>query len=138
MDLGPMLVRPRLDTKPWGGDRLRQYGFASPGAEPLGEAVMTAGEAVLETSGGITTLDDAVTASPADWLGRRGLSITGGRPRFPLRIKLLDASHDLSVQVHPDDTMARAFDSLGKTEAWHVLHAEPGASLWLGPRPGVG
>lgn len=45
---------------------------------------------------------------------------------------------DLSVQVHPDDALARAQgEPTGKTEAWYVLVAEPGAMLYLGFADGV-
>jgi mannose-6-phosphate isomerase len=56
---------------------------------------------------------------------------------FPLLAKLIDAAENLSIQVHPDDAGARALDRLGKTEAWHVLDAEPGAKLFLGLQDGV-
>ncbi len=51
-----------------------------------------------------------------------------------LLTKLLDAGTRLPLHVHPSREFARAnLDSeLGKTEAWLVLHAEPGASARLG------
>lgn len=58
--------------------------------------------------------------------------------RFPLLVKLLDANHDLSVQVHPSDDYAlRHEGDLGKTEAWYILHARPGAKLIYGLAEGV-
>ncbi|MGI8475712.1 MAG: class I mannose-6-phosphate isomerase, partial [Thermomicrobiales bacterium] len=54
----------------------------------------------------------------------------------PLLIKVIDAAADLSIQVHPTDVTALG-GGLGKTEAWHVLHADPGASLYLGLRADV-
>lgn len=53
---------------------------------------------------------------------------------FPLLTKILDASDDLSVQVHPDDEYARVHENgeLGKTECWYVLDAEPGAEIIYG------
>jgi mannose-6-phosphate isomerase len=59
---------------------------------------------------------------------------------FPLLIKLIDANDDLSIQVHPDDTVASQTtggQSLGKTEAWWIVDAKPGSSLYLGLRDGV-
>ena len=64
--------------------------------------------------------------------------ILGTHPRtrdaLPILIKLIDAKKDLSVQVHPDDDYARIYEhgSLGKSEFWYVLEAEPGASLVYG------
>ena len=62
-----------------------------------------------------------------------------GRDQFPLLIKFLDASDRLSVQVHPDDALAKRHDPVenGKTEAWVILDAEPSAVLWCGLKNGV-
>ncbi len=59
--------------------------------------------------------------------------------KFPLLIKILDASRWLSIQVHPDDDYAQEHEQgeLGKTEMWVILHAEPGAELIYGFEPGV-
>ena len=52
---------------------------------------------------------------------------------FPLLVKFLFTSDRLSVQVHPDDASAGlAGESRGKTEMWHVLSAEPGATVAVG------
>jgi mannose-6-phosphate isomerase len=58
---------------------------------------------------------------------------------FPLLIKWLDCRDWLSVQVHPDDSMARVVlrQPRGKSEAWIVLHAEPTARIYAGLRPDV-
>ena len=133
---GPVVARPRLDAKLWGGDRLRRFGLGLDGPEPLGEALATAGESRL--GDGEETLGDLVAAAPEAVAGERGLAATGGRPLFPLLVKLVDAGQVLSVQVHPDDEAARPLDRLGKTEAWHVLDAAPGAVLYAGMRPDVG
>ncbi len=52
---------------------------------------------------------------------------------FPLMVKLIDASQDLSVQVHPDDTYAfKHHGSLGKCECWYVLDANPETKMVMG------
>jgi len=52
---------------------------------------------------------------------------------FPLLFKFIDAQQDLSVQVHPDDTLAKKrHNSFGKTEMWYILDVEKGARLILG------
>jgi mannose-6-phosphate isomerase len=58
---------------------------------------------------------------------------------FPLLIKYLDCRELLSVQVHPDDEMARELHvgDRGKTEAWIVLDAEPESRIYAGLRPGT-
>lgn len=52
---------------------------------------------------------------------------------FPLLIKFLDTSDYLSVQVHPDDIIAtKRHQSLGKTEMWYVMDAQPDAEIIVG------
>jgi mannose-6-phosphate isomerase len=50
-----------------------------------------------------------------------------------LLLKLLFTSEPLSIQVHPDDTFARAMGlPNGKSEAWYIISAEPGARIGVG------
>ena len=65
-------------------------------------------------------------------LGKKVYEATG--TEFPLLIKFIDARDDLSVQVHPDDTLAgkRHNGSKGKTEMWYVVQADEGAHLMAG------
>ena len=57
---------------------------------------------------------------------------------MPVLVKFLFTSDRLSVQVHPDDAYARACGhERGKTEMWHILRAEPGATIALGLREAV-
>jgi mannose-6-phosphate isomerase len=85
-------------------------------------------------SGALTgwTLRQLMEQRAADLLG-------GAAGRFPLLVKLLDAREDLSIQVHPDDTDALTWAPAegGKTEAWLVLEADPGAAIYLGLKPGI-
>lgn len=54
---------------------------------------------------------------------------------FPLLVKIINAKQDLSVQVHPDDKYAAEYEKeSGKTEAWYVIDAEPGATLIVGTK----
>lgn len=71
------------------------------------------------------------------WIDRHGLASPVGEawyqaPGLPL-MKWIFTTERLSVQVHPNDEYARVHhNSPGKTEAWHIVHAEPGAKLGLG------
>ncbi len=58
---------------------------------------------------------------------------------FPILTKFLDASNLLPVHLHADDETARRLEAAphGKTEAWHILDAAPGASALIGTKPGV-
>ena len=61
------------------------------------------------------------------------------RGRFPLLFKFLDCNRDLSVQVHPDDTMGATLDppDLGKTEAWYIIDTKPGSLVYAGLKQNV-
>jgi mannose-6-phosphate isomerase len=80
------------------------------------------------------TLGQLVRERGPELLGRHA-----GLGRFPLLLKFLDASDRLSVQVHPDDEQAAAWHpgEPGKTEAWVILAAEPGACVYAGLEPGI-
>lgn len=84
------------------------------------------------------TLPDLLGLLGTDLVGSRSQAMLA-RGKFPLLVKLLDANESLSVQVHPDDDYARTYENgeLGKTEMWYILHAEKGARLIYGLKPGV-
>lgn len=117
----------------WGGSRLR------PGITPTAEAWIVY-EADKIASGPLAgrTLADAAQTYGETLLGKNPTRQTG--TRFPLLIKILDAEKWLSIQVHPNDEQAKSLegpDFYGKTEAWHILEANPGAQLIAGLRPGT-
>lgn len=63
--------------------------------------------------------------------GALGTSLRGRE--LPILIKLIDATRDLSIQVHPDDAFARLHEGQsGKTELWYVLSAAPDAFVYCG------
>lgn len=76
-------------------------------------------------------------------MSRRGRWLLGRPPRagesFPLLLKILSVGQWLSVQVHPDDQWAARLENepWGKSEAWHVLAADPGAEIVMGLQPGT-
>lgn len=80
------------------------------------------------------TLHDVTLAHPEEIVGKGW-----NGPHFPLLAKFLDASHMLPVHLHADDETARRLFGApnGKSEAWHILWAEPGASILAGIKPGV-
>ena len=79
----------------------------------------------------LETYGVSLVGSRADWALRRS--------KFPLLVKLLDATQNLSVQVHPNDNYAITHENgeLGKTEMWYVLHAPPDAKTIFGLAPGT-
>lgn len=125
----PLMLKPEFRERVWGGTRLL------PAAdEPIGEAwVVYEGNLVTGGNWDGSTLSSVASDMGAELLGERAVEMTGHR--FPLLVKLLDSRDWLSVQVHPNDEQARALegpDEFGKTEAWYVLDAEPGAQLISG------
>lgn len=134
----PILVQPIFDPKPWGSRRLAAWCGELPDGL-IGEALLTTPEVRVRSgpeSG--QTLGNLASAAPQHWCGEQGLRATQGHAIFPLLVKLIDATDTLSVQVHPDDALA-AIRGLGtgKTEAWHILDATPGAVVYAGLREGV-
>jgi mannose-6-phosphate isomerase len=57
--------------------------------------------------------------------------------RFPILIKILDSSDDLSIQVHPPAHLAKQFNGEPKTEMWYIAKARPGSKLYIGLKQGV-
>lgn len=80
------------------------------------------------------TLGDLTAEYPDELVGENWRGA-----RFPLLGKFLDASHALPVHLHADDETARRKhnEPNGKTEAWHILWAEPGATILVGVLPGA-
>jgi mannose-6-phosphate isomerase len=107
--------------------------------EPIGEAWLTGPECKIETGPFASALSQAWKRMPAEWRGTDFASHSAPR-EFPLLVKFLFPTDQLSIQVHPDDAYAKnneAPGAVGKTEMWHVVSAEPGATLMLGLVPKV-
>ena len=83
-------------------------------------------------------LADLIAADPVAWLGKEHVARYGADPA--LLVKLLDAGERLPVHVHPDRAFAATHlaSPYGKTEAWIVVEAEPGAVVYLGFARDVG
>ncbi len=136
----PLQFEPVFKTALWGGRRLAKLFPSAPPVGPVSEAWILSDHPAGRTpvAGGPfagATLNDLIRERHSALLGD-----SAGPGEFPLLLKFLDARETLSVQVHPGDRLARTrFDQpCGKTEAWVVLHAEPGSRIYAGLRPGVG
>ena len=123
--LGPFRLAPWFSARPWGRPDLRPW-YSETGTTGLvGEAWLTGPQCVVET-GELTGRTLAQAAAEF------------GGAEFPLLVKLLFPKEKLSVQVHPDDALARELGQpRGKTECWYVLEAELGAKIALGLGEGV-
>jgi mannose-6-phosphate isomerase len=132
--LRPIKLQSSLHETIWGGDHLAAVAGKdlAPGSR-VGESWETeVGNVAVNPPYAGRTLASLAESMGDDLLGTQAIAVFGRR--FPLLAKFIDASDRLSVQVHPDDVYARehADGSLGKTEAWYILRADPGARLVLG------
>lgn len=130
------MFRPLLKKIIWGGSRICEYKDINPKEEGIGESWE-----ISHVPGNISiianhpfegkTLEEIIQACGADLLGQSVMEKHADS--FPLLIKFIDASDDLSIQVHPDDTLAKErHNSPGKTEMWYVVDASPDASIYCG------
>ncbi len=132
----PLSFRPVYKSVLWGGRRLAEWRDDLPEG-PVGESWDVSdhpnGMSVVDGGAqGGQSLRALVERSGRDLLGA---AFAGGS--FPLLVKIIDAADRLSVQVHPDDALARAFGvaDRGKTECWVFL--ADGGELSQGAVPGV-
>jgi mannose-6-phosphate isomerase len=127
--LKPFQLIPRFLDKVWGSQSLSPWFPDS--ITKTGEAWFTEAQnqtTLLDESGQPLSLGDAV-----QHYGSQLLGAAVDATLCPLLVKFLFTSEKLSVQVHPNDAYAREHEnSLGKTEMWHILRAEPGASVAAG------
>jgi mannose-6-phosphate isomerase len=134
----PFRIAPWFAERVWGFPDLRPwYDQVAGGGEPLGEAWLTGDQCVV-ASGAHTsqTLGALFAEAPEALLGPA--VPCGSESASPLLIKVIFAKEKLSVQVHPDDRMARKYGHpRGKQECWYVLEARPGAQVACGLKPGV-
>lgn len=136
-ELHPLVLDPAYKDYIWGGQRIpalfhRQLppGIYAESWElsdrPEGLSIVTNGE----FKG--APLNTLITRFGHDILGYNACST-----QLPLLVKLIDARERLSIQVHPDNESAARGHGEAKTEAWHVLAAEPGAKVFAGLKPEV-
>lgn len=127
---------PILKTTLWGGSRIARFKGLTCRASGIGESWEVSdldGNVSVVASGPDKgrSLRDLIQHYGADLTGRRNHNRFG--ERFPLLVKIIDADSDLSVQVHPDDEMARRYGfPNGKSEMWYVVDAASGSRLGLG------
>lgn len=135
MNSYPIKFNPILKEKVWGGNRLKNILNKQTTKNNVGESWEISG-----VSGNISTVSnghykgDSLTAllkkHKENFLGKKNYMTYGNN--FPLLIKFLDAETNLSVQVHPDDAMAKHYNSFGKTEMWYIIDNEKDAEIIMG------
>jgi mannose-6-phosphate isomerase len=139
--MNPLIFEPYFRPQVWGGRRLESFlGRPLPGDMPIGEAWMLSGQSlhvsrVAEGPWKGMLLTELWQTRVRDLVGPAATAAL----LFPLLFKYLDCQQLLSVQVHPSDRIAERLrpGEPGKTEAWVVLDAEPGARVYAGLQPGT-
>jgi mannose-6-phosphate isomerase len=139
--LQPIKFKPIIKLTPWGGKRLVALKQLDPHMSNIGESwelsAVEGDESVVD--GGIFdgyTLTQLIGELKTRLVGKTIYQKFG--TYFPLLIKYIDAKSDLSIQVHPNDEVAREYGyNNGKTEMWYIVEAGEGASLLFGLKPGA-
>jgi mannose-6-phosphate isomerase len=133
--LYPLAMQPRFDPRPWGSNDLSPIYPNHKFEEKIGEAWLTGDEGKV-ANGPLAgrTLAELSQEYQRELVG----DAARDAKRFPLLAKFLFPREKLSVQVHPDDVQAlKVGQPWGKTECWYVAHANSGAQIALGVKPGV-
>lgn len=131
--LYPIKLKPIFKDYIWGGRNLEKFGVLLPKgktAEVWEVSCHPDGLSII--SNGMYTglsLVNYISIMGKDAVGTDHFN--SEYVRFPLLLKLIDASDKLSVQVHPDDDYANDNENgeLGKHEAWYIIAAKPGAQI---------
>ncbi len=122
-------VKPVFSPKLWGGNKLKEkYGFDIESNDKIGEAWI-----ISAYPGNSSITEDGVNLNTL-YKTNRELFNNYHTEEFPLLAKILDANDDLSIQVHPNDEMAKELENypFGKTECWYILDAEPNTNIIIG------
>jgi len=132
--LYPLKFESRYFEKIWGGQKIRTVLDKDFGDLPnCGESWEISGveDNLSVVSNGFlagNTLQELIEIYMGDLVGEKNYEKYG--IEFPLLVKFIDASADLSIQVHPDDKMAKErHNAYGKTEMWYIVDAGKGARL---------
>jgi len=127
--LYPLKFKPIIKDKIWGGPGLRDV-LGKNASGKAGESWEISGvtdEVSVVENGFLAgnNLEELVEVYMGDLVGDKIYEKYG--LVFPLLIKFIDASDFLSIQVHPDDTLAKTrHNSFGKTEMWYIVDSKGG------------
>lgn len=132
----PLKFHPILKDRLWGGNKLKNVLNKPIESDTTGESWELSGVegdvsvvANGELSG--TSLRQLIEESAKELIGKSVVERFG--KEFPVLIKFIDAKKDLSIQLHPDDELAKKrHNTFGKTEMWYVMDADEDAELIIG------
>jgi len=127
-ELYPLKFKPILKKKIWGGQHLKYKDKSVSEDTKIGESWEISGVegSVSVVDGGALegqSLKTVLANYKEELVGQSVYKRFGNE--FPLLIKFIDAKENLSVQLHPDDKIAKTkHNCMGKTEMWYVMNAE--------------
>ena len=136
MNLYPLKFSPILKPIIWGGSDICAFKNIEPKQNGIGESWEISGvkdNVSIISNGELAgkSLDEVLANEKSALVGKKVYEKFGDT--FPLLIKFIDARDNLSIQVHPDDELAKKrHNSFGKTEMWYVINAAPTAFLYAG------
>ncbi|WP_052467067.1 type I phosphomannose isomerase catalytic subunit [Psychroserpens damuponensis] len=136
MKVYPIKFNPILKEKIWGGNKLGDLLAKNTVSSNVGESweISDVKGNVSQVSNGRykgSNLKELIERYESQFMGQSNFEQFGHN--FPLLIKFLDAKTDLSVQVHPDNDMAKSHhNSFGKTEMWYIMDSDQDANIVLG------
>ena len=134
--LYPLLFNPILKERIWGGTKLKSYLNKPISSEITGESweISTVPNDVSVVNNGALkgkNINELIELFSKDFLGESVITRFGNE--FPLLFKFIDAKEDLSIQLHPNDFLAKKrHNSFGKTEMWYVMQADSDSRLVVG------
>jgi mannose-6-phosphate isomerase len=134
--LYPLQFDPILKERIWGGEKLKTVLNKSITSKITGESwelSTVEGDVSVIANGELKgkLLTEVIDEAPNEILGTEVHERFG--KQFPLLFKYLDAREDLSIQVHPNDALAKKrHNSFGKTEMWYIMQADPDARIIVG------
>jgi mannose-6-phosphate isomerase len=132
----PLQFQPILKDRIWGGEKIKTVLNKPITSKITGESweISTVDGDVSVIENGIfkgQSLNDIISEFPNEILGTAVHHQFG--KQFPLLFKYLDAREDLSIQVHPNDELAKKrHHSFGKTEMWYIMQADENARIIVG------
>ncbi len=137
----PIKCKPILKEKIWGGTKLNTILGKQNSKDNIGESweissVKNNESIIINGEFKGKTLKELIKKYKAELVGNTVYKTF--KSNFPLLVKFIDAKTDLSVQLHPNDLLAkRRHNSYGKTEMWYIMDAEKSSRLILGFNDGV-
>lgn len=141
-ELYPLKFETVLKEKVWGGDALvTRFNKGSAGLHHIGESwelsAVSDNQSVI--SNGFlagNNIEELIEVYMGDITGDSIYEKFGNE--FPLLIKFIEAQEDLSVQVHPDNELAKKrHQAYGKTEMWYILESKKDSKIYTGFKDGV-